>query len=155
MNLGHLYTSFDGRINRQPYWIGTIILVVVMFVIMFVIGMMMGMSMSVLDFRFKLVVFVLQLVFLYPSTALMVKRLQDRDRPNWWAAFILVPIILKGLTDLVGITGDPLSVGFLDYLLGFVTFVIAVWFFVELGCLRGTVGPNQYGPDPLESVPMR
>ena len=27
MNLGHLYTSFDGRINRASYWIGTIILV--------------------------------------------------------------------------------------------------------------------------------
>ena len=26
---------------------------------------------------------------------------------------------------------------------------IAIWAFVELGCLRGTPGPNQYGPDPL------
>jgi uncharacterized membrane protein YhaH (DUF805 family) len=28
---------------------------------------------------------------------------------------------------------------------------IAIWAFVELGCLRGTVGPNRYGPDPLGS----
>ena len=28
--------------------------------------------------------------------------------------------------------------------------VVAVWGLVELGFLRGTVGPNQYGPDPLE-----
>jgi uncharacterized membrane protein YhaH (DUF805 family) len=35
-----------------------------------------------------------------------------------------------------------------------VGFAISVWAFVELGCLRGTVGPNQYGPDPLApSVP--
>ena len=27
--------------------------------------------------------------------------------------------------------------------------VIAIWAFIELGCLRGTPGANQYGPDPL------
>ncbi len=27
---------------------------------------------------------------------------------------------------------------------------LAIWALVWLGCLRGTVGPNQYGPDPLE-----
>jgi uncharacterized membrane protein YhaH (DUF805 family) len=26
---------------------------------------------------------------------------------------------------------------------------IVIWAFVELGCLPGTSGPNQYGPDPL------
>jgi uncharacterized membrane protein YhaH (DUF805 family) len=26
-----------------------------------------------------------------------------------------------------------------------------VWALVEIGFLRGTVGPNQYGPDPLEA----
>jgi uncharacterized membrane protein YhaH (DUF805 family) len=36
--------------------------------------------------------------------------------------------------------------GFLLHLAGF---AITVWAFVELGCLRGTVGPNRYGPDPL------
>ena len=25
---------------------------------------------------------------------------------------------------------------------------LAIWAFIECGCLRGTVGPNQYGPDP-------
>jgi uncharacterized membrane protein YhaH (DUF805 family) len=24
-----------------------------------------------------------------------------------------------------------------------------IWFVVELGFLRGTAGPNRYGPDPL------
>jgi uncharacterized membrane protein YhaH (DUF805 family) len=149
MNLGHLYTSFEGRINRAPYWIGTLILVVVMVMIMFAVTFMMGVSMSAMDFRSKLVTFVLQLVFLYPSAALMVKRLHDRDRPGWFAALILVPVILKGMTDLIGITGDPFDLNMIDYLLGGVTFIVAIWFFVELGCLRGTVGPNQYGPDPL------
>ena len=33
--------------------------------------------------------------------------------------------------------------------LGLAAFAIGVWAFVELGCLRGTIGANQYGPDPL------
>ena len=27
--------------------------------------------------------------------------------------------------------------------------VLSIWGFVELYCLRGTVGDNRYGPDPL------
>ena len=37
--------------------------------------------------------------------------------------------------------------------LGIVLLVVAplsIWAFVELGCLRGTSGPNRYGPDPLK-----
>jgi uncharacterized membrane protein YhaH (DUF805 family) len=30
-----------------------------------------------------------------------------------------------------------------------VAFAITVWAFVELYCLRGTTGPNRFGPDPL------
>ena len=68
--------------------------------------------------------FVLQLLFLYPSTALMVKRLHDRNRPSYWAAFILVPMVLKSLTDLMGMTGDPLNQNALDYLLNIIVFVV-------------------------------
>ena len=27
--------------------------------------------------------------------------------------------------------------------------ILGIWLIVELGFLRGTVGPNEYGPDPL------
>ena len=50
----------------------------------------------------------MQLVFLYPLAALMVKRLHDRNRPGYFAAFILVPLVLKGVTDVMGLTGDAL-----------------------------------------------
>jgi uncharacterized membrane protein YhaH (DUF805 family) len=31
-----------------------------------------------------------------------------------------------------------------------VSLALMIWGFVELGCLRGTVGPNRFGPDPLQ-----
>ena len=39
--------------------------------------------------------------------------------------------------------------------LGFAASAIGVWAFVELACLRGTVGPNAYGPDPIEPAMVR
>jgi len=154
MDFGYLYTSFEGRISRKPYWIGLIVLVIIMMVIIFGASFLLIGSIVEPTFQTRLVTFVLQLLFLYPSTALMVKRLHDRNRPSYWAAFILVPMVLKSLTDLMGMTGDPLNQNALDYLLNIIIFVVSIWFFVELGCLRGTVGPNQYGPDPLGAIPV-
>jgi uncharacterized membrane protein YhaH (DUF805 family) len=154
MDFGYLYTSFEGRINRKPYWIGLIVLIIVMMVIIFGASFLLIGSIVEPTFQTRLVTFVLQLLFLYPSTALMVKRLHDRNRPSYWAAFILVPMVLKSLTDLMGMTGDPLNQSALDYLLNIIVFVVSIWFFVELGCLRGTVGTNQYGPDPIGAIPV-
>ena len=105
MNFGYLYTSFEGRINRAKYWLATIILIVLIFIIMFGVGFALGVALDTEDFTFKLVIFALQILFLYPSTAVMVKRLQDRNRPAWFAAFMIVPIFLKSVTDLMGMTG--------------------------------------------------
>jgi uncharacterized membrane protein YhaH (DUF805 family) len=32
---------------------------------------------------------------------------------------------------------------------GTVAFVVSLWLFIEIGFLKGTQGPNRYGPDPL------
>lgn len=145
MDFNYLFTSFEGRINRKPYWIGVIILVAISLAVTLLLALTVGTQ----GRSFLILTFVIQLVFLYPSAALLVKRLQDRNRPAWFAALILVPIILQAITNLVGITGDPMSQGMLDYLFAAWILIVGVWFFVELGCLRGTIGDNQYGPDPL------
>ena len=144
MDYAFLYTSFDGRINRKPYWLASILLAVVMMVLVFILAFILGTS-----FLFQLVVFILQLAVLYPSAALMVKRLHDRNRPGYFAAIPLGLMVLKSLTDLAGITGDPLNSNILDYILGIAILVVVIWFLIELGFLRGTQGQNQYGPDPL------
>jgi len=50
-----------------------------------------------------------------------VRRLHDRGKSAWW--------LLMGFAPVVG----------------------PIWLVVELGCLRGTVGRNQYGFDPREA----
>jgi uncharacterized membrane protein YhaH (DUF805 family) len=80
----------------------------------------------------------------------MVKRLHDRNRPGYFAVFGLAPGLLYNLVDIAGFTSsDPAEMNLLEIVLLIVTIAVGIWFFVELGCLRGTVGANRYGPDPL------
>jgi len=146
MDFGYLFTSFDGRINRKPYWLAIIALIVVSIVVIMILGFI---GLGMMSPGFAIAMLIVQLALLYPSTALMVKRLHDRNHPGWWAAFLLVPVILQAITNALGITGNPLNQNALDYLFMAITFIVGIWFFIELGCLRGTVGPNQYGPGPL------
>jgi len=93
--------------------------------------------------------FVITLVFLYPLLAVWVKRLHDRGRPGYTVIAFVVPWLLHQIMNLIGITGDPTAFSSLDVLFFGINIVIGIWFVVDLGLLRGTRGPNQYGPDPL------
>jgi uncharacterized membrane protein YhaH (DUF805 family) len=75
-----------------------------------------------------------------------VKRLHDREKSGaWLLLFYLVPGVLQAIGDSGG--------GLFFVLIGF---VISIWGFVEMGCLKGTTGPNEYGADPIpdEAVPQ-
>ena len=77
---------------------------------------------------------------------LVVKRLHDRDKSGWWILlFYLTPSVLGSIAN----TSEQPLVGFV---FGVGSFVISIWALVELGFLRGTVGPNRYGPDPLQPL---
>jgi uncharacterized membrane protein YhaH (DUF805 family) len=90
----------------------------------------------------------------------ITKRLHDRDKSAWWLLlFVFVPTVLLAVgmgAAIYGmlISGDPgddvSQMGGLGAIASLVGFAILLWAFVELACLRGTVGPNKYGPDPLE-----
>lgn len=149
MDFAYLFTSSAGRINRKPFWMGILVMIGIAIVLVFLLMAVLGAT----GRASKIAIFILQLLLLYPSFNLMVKRLHDRDRPDYFAYIMLAPALINGLTDVLGITGNPLNMGPLDYLLGIVQLGIGIWSLVELGCLRGTVGPNQYGPDPLQGQP--
>ena len=150
MDFQYLLMSFDGRINRQPYWMSVLVLVGISIVVLVVLGMILGFQSR----AFIILTLLIQLALLYPWCALMAKRLHDRNRPTWWVAFILVPFLLQNLATIFS---DPANPGAVVTFLGLVTMVVAIWFLIELGFLRGTVGPNDYGPDPLEAqaAPLR
>jgi len=169
-----ILTSLDGRLNRKPYWIVGLVLLVIVFVAMAAITVV---GVRTMDLALVMGLSALvQLLVIYPSVAVMVKRFHDRNRSGALVLFLIVPVILVTVTDFLGITGKPLQLpevdpdaslfslwllGLqlkakqqpLDFVLGLWIFVVTVWFLIELGFFRGTRGPNRFGPDPLAERP--
>jgi uncharacterized membrane protein YhaH (DUF805 family) len=84
------------------------------------------------------------------SLAVGVKRLHDRDKSGWWIVlFYIVPSALIEIGAMIDPTRTTVGL-----MLALVALLIIIWAIVELGCLRGTRGPNRFGPDPLEGRPF-
>ena len=126
-----LFTSFEGRIGRQQWWLGIIALIIIEWIVFMILGMIFGGSMMTgMDPNnpeaaaqalgmMSVPMIIIFLIFLWPSLALYAKRWHDRGKSGWWTLIILIPVIG------------------------------GIWALIELGFLRGTDGPNLYGPDPL------
>lgn len=138
MNFGALFFSFSGRINRGKLWLASL---------MFVAGwLVFGALIFASDYALPviLVAVVYVLAVLVSGIAVGVKRLHDRDKSAWWLlVFYVVPGLLSGGGGSLG-TDTIVGAG-----LSFAGLALSIWGFIELGCLRGTVGPNRYGDDPL------
>jgi uncharacterized membrane protein YhaH (DUF805 family) len=88
MDWNYLFTSFDGRISRQPFWIGSLVLGVASFVVSFVVAAIFGQGVFG-----SLLQFIVALAILYPSVAIAAKRFHDRDKSGWWILIVLIPFI--------------------------------------------------------------
>jgi uncharacterized membrane protein YhaH (DUF805 family) len=60
--------------------------------------------------------------------------------------FYVVPSILQAAGDRAPEVG---------LVFGLIALAIWIWAFVELGCLRGTIAGNPYGPDPVAPKPAQ
>ena len=165
MSLFHLLFGFSGRANRGKFW-----LAVVLWIIFWSIAVPVCVLAAIIilglhlpdislphdeliaryvrlafDYLGLLIVFIAFTVVSWISAfAVGVKRLHDRDKSGWWILlFYLAPSVLGSIAN----TSEQAVVSFV---FGLASFVISIWGLVELGFLRGTVGPNPYGPDPLQ-----
>ncbi len=121
--------SFNGRLNRAKFWLILIVTDIAMFVLLGILVAVTGGSMTMgADGSMptmgggvigNLVALVIVLAAAWIGLAVGIKRFHDRGRAGWWVLIALVPVV-GGL-----------------------------WYLIECGFLRGTVGPNAYGPDPV------
>ena len=145
------YFRFSGRLNRQRYWLRTLALFGIMFAAIFLLGLLGGGLDSLttgatggtgVTIAIVVGLLIYAAVFVV-SLAIQVRRLHDRDKSGWWLLFFLVvPGVISGAA---GATGNE-TIALIGTLIGL---AISIWYFVELGFLRGTDGPNRFGPDPL------
>jgi len=80
MDWQKLFTSLDGRISRQPFWIGGLILLGVNIVAGVLFGR--GVLAAVVGFA-----------LLYPSLCVLVKRWHDRGKSGLWVLIGFIPVI--------------------------------------------------------------
>jgi uncharacterized membrane protein YhaH (DUF805 family) len=143
LRLKELLFGLDGRIGRAQFWLGTILIAAVSIAATYAIIAFIGVSRAAVAFS-AAVAFALA----YPSYAVMAKRFQDRNRPGWFALIALVPTYAVNLLYTFEIF-DSLEPSGLAQGADVIISLIFLSFLVVLGFLKGTQGPNSYGPDPL------
>ncbi len=172
------FMGFEGRLNRQPFWLGIVGLIVASIILNFIVGIFFGGSIvgammsvvgaggdpqAIADASLSasrtagwvgLVIFI---ILAYPSLALWMKRAHDRDSNGQLLyvlyALVAITYVLQAIGLTMGVSeiaGVPVaSQNTLGWILSLAEFVLGLYLLVTLGFLKGTEGPNQYGPDPL------
>jgi uncharacterized membrane protein YhaH (DUF805 family) len=150
------FLSFKGRFNRGKYWLFFLIYLVALVGIVVVGSSFIaagaqggGIGAAAVLAALLVIVFALFFIFAFVATlAVSVKRLHDRNRSGWWLlVFFFVPMLLLSIGEGANPSPDELSGAGIAFALA--GFGVAIWGFVELGLLRGTVGDNRFGPDPV------
>lgn len=162
MNLTELLFSFKGRIRRLHWWIAAL-----------AVGAASGALTAILEVAakasgsaiidpetnaieltglFGIALLAVGLANTWINFALSVKRLHDRDRTGWWLVMQVVALVVAVFVAVVAIalSKEQATAWYvIAGIVGIVAAIISIWLFVEIGFLRGTQGPNRFGPDPL------
>ncbi len=138
------------EISRSQYWLKFFLPVFVVSLVLAAITVTSGGSS-------RRLLHIFQLIVLWPGLAILIKRIHDRDksgalvwffyRPMMLAVIIAVAAAIAGGGETDSPAASPLWI--ITALPGIVIAGIGIWFFIEFGCLRGTIGANRYGPDPV------
>jgi uncharacterized membrane protein YhaH (DUF805 family) len=123
--MSNLLFSVQGRANRAKFWLvalGIVVVEVILFAVILGGAALSGdpeQIAAAMGPVASVVILVFVVIATWISIAVAVKRYHDRNKSGWWVLIVFVPVI-GGL-----------------------------WYLIECGFLRGTPGPNTYGPDPL------
>jgi uncharacterized membrane protein YhaH (DUF805 family) len=141
MDWAYLLNSFEGRISRKTFWIGLAVLIIAELLGHFAAQAIEGDRLSA----------IVDLAFTYPEFALAAKRAHDRDLPIWILIVFFGGGAVLDLLTVLQLTGSGDQPNVLSLFIAVPFTVLLVALLVELGFRRGTIGPNQYGPDPVAS----
>lgn len=146
-----LYTTTDGRISRRQWWLGLLGIIVASIVLSILLGII-GIGLygwgQIIGF----------LVLVYPSYCIGIKRRQDRDNNGMDYKIMVGLTAVMTVLQAFGIGMTPTDLGNgmimmvpggLMSLLQIAIGIFGIYVLIQLGFLKGTPGPNSYGPDPL------
>src|SRR5262252_7916711 len=137
MDWAYLLNSFEGRISRKTFWTGMAVLITAEILAHLVAQSLQGERLSA----------IVDLAFTYPEFAVALKRAHDRDLPVWLLWIFFGAGAVLDLFTVLGLAGTDEAPSMLSLAIAVPFAVFGLALLVELGFRRGTVGPNQYGPD--------
>jgi len=147
MHVSDLFLSVEGRIGRRQCWIGMIAVWALSQAIEWMLGV--PITSDPASQRLRIIAFMIGLLSIYPTAAIAVKRLHDRDQPGKYVWLLVAALASALVGDLFGVFADSAPVTPLRWLAIAVIGVVCLGYLIELGFRRGAPGPNRYGPDPL------
>lgn len=162
MGLISLLFSFNGRIKRSQYWLGAMAVGAANSMLTFWTASASFSAAQTKDPGAQLSAVLSQSALLLPlsiavtwaALAIQVKRFHDRGQSGWWTVLPLVPIVFM-IMDVITAVSENWPIERLFAALGMpllALIVICIGFFINLGCLPGTDGPNKYD-NPTGSPP--
>lgn len=177
MDFQYLYLRTDGRISRKTWWMGTIVLGVAFAALSFLVLPIIGLGMPNPESIAARVTdpaqlgpvllnvmqtaawgnLILYALSAYPLYCLSVKRRHDRNNNGIDIIVYLAGGIVIALLQAVGfaftigeVDGMVVPMPTLPFtILGGALGILGIYLIVVMGFLKGTAGPNSYGPDPL------
>jgi uncharacterized membrane protein YhaH (DUF805 family)/CBS domain-containing protein len=141
--LEFLYFSFRGRVARYSYWeflIGLVVIIV--FIEFFVPHLLAIINVESSEAHYRPIWLIAAIIIFWPFLAIVLKRVHDFGASGWLLLSIVVALDI--VIYLLQITEYKQAASVIA------TGVIAL--FIGIGCIRGTRGPNRYGPDPLTAL---
>jgi uncharacterized membrane protein YhaH (DUF805 family) len=141
MDWVYLLSSFEGRISRKTFWIGIAVLIAAELAGYLIAQALQGDRLSA----------IVDLAFVYPEFAIAAKRAHDRDLPIWILIVFFGGGTVLDLLTVLELSGGNDQPSLMSLMIAVPFTVLLVALLIELGFRRGTIGPNQYGPDPVAS----
>ena len=149
MSLITFFFSAQGRIGRTEYWLGLLASIALSMAVSAVVDPgAMNVENGVLQPP-TLAGTIWNLLITWPSTAIAIKRFNDRDWPYWTGFALGGLMVAMVVANYFGLLLHPDQMSPLEKLVMVGLVVAFLWSIIENGFNVGTTGANRYGPDPL------
>ena len=151
-----LLTTREGRISRRQWWMGVLILIAISILVSIVLGILTMGNATLIAWAAVAV----NIALIWPNYCLGLKRRHDRNNEGRDLEVLIAASVVVNLIQASGIgatrvnafgvvsNSPSLWLGLLNLAFG----IFAIYMVVQLGFLRGTTGPNRFGPDPLDAA---
>ncbi len=144
---------FRGRMGRKVFWLGFLGLIVLAFLLLGAFAPMM--RTTGMDGGERVFLLVMQIITFVYLAWLMIRRLHDINLSGWWF-LLLGPLPILAATNINSVyqyipqtyEAQQAALPWIS-VVEFGSYALLLGGLIVLGFIRGTAGPNKYGPSPI------